>query len=133
MRANDLGEGKIKFTDFLAATLDLKKVLDHEHIWSAFSFFDTDRDGLISGEEIRKALERANCSISDEELTEILGAFDLNSDSNIDFEEFKKMIEGFVEVPVNCMASPVHLARNVSLRWRSSVRRSDLDSITQLL
>jgi hypothetical protein len=133
MEANDLEEGRIMYTDFLAATLDLKKFLDHEHIWSAFSFFDTDRDGLISGDEIRGSLERVNCSITDEELTEILGTFDLNSDSNIDFEEFKKMLEGFVEIPITTVASPEQLARSVSLKWKSTVRRSEVNSLTQLL
>lgn len=104
-----MGEGKIKYSDFLVATLDLKKVLEDEHIWGAFTFFDNNRDGAINAAELNLALERAGCDVNESELNEIFKAFDLNSDRNIDFNEFKGMMDWFIETPNLQAVSRVHL------------------------
>jgi len=111
--ANDiLGVGKIKYTDFLLATIDLKKVADEQHFWQAFTFFDTNNDGFISASELKAALERANCEVTLQELEDIFRNFDINDDHNIDYEEFKSMIECFEEMPAaNGASSPVHVVR----------------------
>jgi calcium-dependent protein kinase len=127
--ANDyLGEGRIKYTDFLIATLDFKQILDDEIIWGAFSFFDTDRDGCITTSEIEGALIRAGCELSQEELNEVFEAFDLNSDRYIDFEEFKEMLKSFVECPSNdLMSSPIS---NVHFEHETAAKRKTLSRPT---
>jgi calcium-dependent protein kinase len=110
IRPNDmLGEGKIKYTDFLLATLDFKKVHDDELFWNAFRYFDINNDGQISATELQKALERAGCELTDEELDELFSLYDLDFDRQINFQEFKKMLECFAEAPFNDMISPVHM------------------------
>eukprot|EP00359_Climacostomum_virens_P000223 CAMPEP_0204896916 /NCGR_PEP_ID=MMETSP1397-20131031/443_1 /ASSEMBLY_ACC=CAM_ASM_000891 /TAXON_ID=49980 /ORGANISM="Climacostomum Climacostomum virens, Strain Stock W-24" /LENGTH=538 /DNA_ID=CAMNT_0052064601 /DNA_START=56 /DNA_END=1672 /DNA_ORIENTATION=- len=127
--ANDyMGEGKIKYTDFLIATLDIKKILDDEHIWSAFTYFDSDRNGTITLTELKGALERAGCELTEEELDEIILAFDINRDHNIDFEEFKAMLDWFVENP-NILSgggivSPVHMMRDSTVLRRTFRRKT---------
>jgi calcium-dependent protein kinase len=127
--ANDyLGEGRIKYTDFLIATLDFKQILDDEIIWGAFSFFDTDRDGFITTSDVEGALMRAGCELSQEEVIEVFAAFDLNFDRFIDFEEFKEMLRSFVECPSNGLitssTSNVHFERETAVKRRTLNRPS---------
>jgi calcium-dependent protein kinase len=135
IRPNDmLGEGKIKYTDFLLATLDFKKVLDDELFWNAFRYFDIDNDGQISATELRKALERAGCVVTDEELDELLGLYDVDFDRQINFQEFKKMLEYFaeVQVPVNDMVSPVHMRRGTRRRtFKQKAKKGEDISMTE--
>ena len=45
-----LGNGKINYSEFLAATITMKDVLTEDHITHLFMHFDTDNTGFISRE-----------------------------------------------------------------------------------
>jgi len=42
------GNGKINYSEFLAATIELKQVLTYEKLWTLFKYFDTDNSGIIT-------------------------------------------------------------------------------------
>ena len=42
------GNGRINYTEFLAATIKVKKVLNKAWIWTLFKDFDTDDSGFIT-------------------------------------------------------------------------------------
>ncbi len=42
------GNGRINYTEFLAATIKVKKVLNKARIWTLFKDFDTDDSGFIT-------------------------------------------------------------------------------------
>lgn len=49
---NYLGNGKINYSEFLAATIDDKLLINEAKLRNAFSIFDCDRDGLISESDL---------------------------------------------------------------------------------
>ena len=42
------GNGKINYSEFIAATIELKSVLTYEKLWTLFKYFDTDNSGIIT-------------------------------------------------------------------------------------
>jgi len=93
------GGGTINYTEFLAATLDKKKYLNEETLWSAFCAFDTNHDGVISNEELKAVLNSGDVNgvASEDAMKEILQGVDQNDDGEIDFAEFANMM-GLVDV-----------------------------------
>lgn len=43
------GNGKINYSEFLAATIEVKSVLTDDRLWALFKYFDTDNSGYITG------------------------------------------------------------------------------------
>lgn len=120
-----LSEGKIKYTDFLMATINFKLVVDEEHFWNAFCFFDYNNDGFITASDLKNAFERANCEVTSQELDEIFENFDVNFDKQIDFDEFKAMLNCFVEMPATVKDnSPVQVVRCTRPQRRTYKRKS---------
>jgi Ca2+-binding EF-hand superfamily protein len=52
------GNGKIHYTEFLVATLDVKQFLDDKKLMAIFHQFDTDDNGLISKQNIVEAMTK---------------------------------------------------------------------------
>jgi calcium-dependent protein kinase len=88
------GSGSIDYSEFLAAALEKKYFLREDACWNAFSFFDRDRDGHISVEELRQVLNSRNLreEIGEDELDRALAEVDKNGDGVIDFDEFMQMM-----------------------------------------
>lgn len=42
------GNGKINYSEFLMATIELKSVLTNEKLAALFKYFDTDNSGVIT-------------------------------------------------------------------------------------
>lgn len=70
----------------LASTLDKDEIA---HLRDQFNMIDVDRNGNITLEEIRQALEKDRpWNLMDNKVMEILQAMDSNRDGLVDFEEF---------------------------------------------
>jgi len=63
-----------------------------EDFVTAFRALDHDRDGLITGAEIRTVVEAMGMTITDEEVQETLEEADANGDGVINYEEFASML-----------------------------------------
>merc|ERR1712039_448203 len=50
------GSGVIDYTEFLAATLDMRVYIKEDVCWSAFRVFDRNGDGKISPDELKQVL-----------------------------------------------------------------------------
>jgi calcium-dependent protein kinase len=46
------GNGKINYSEFLAATISIKSVLNNEMLWGLFKHFDTDNTNIITPNNI---------------------------------------------------------------------------------
>jgi hypothetical protein len=92
-----LGSGRISYSDFLIATVDWKILIDNESVWGAFCSFDKDRDGKISIQDIRKALKRVGCEVTDEDFELLTLDYNRTTTAEIDFEEFKNLLLMFNE------------------------------------
>jgi calcium-dependent protein kinase len=50
-----MGNGKINYSEFLAATLPLESVLTDKKLFALFKHFDTDNSDFITPDNIREA------------------------------------------------------------------------------
>ena len=72
--------GVIEYAEFLAATLHLSKVEKQENLKKAFSRFDVDGSGFISGEELQRVCSELN--MERKEIDEMLQEVDANKVSH---------------------------------------------------
>ncbi len=78
--------GRIDYTEFLAATLDKKTYLKKERLFEAFCVFDKDNSGHISKQEIMEVLKTEKSQ--EKEIDKYIKAADKNGDGVIDYREF---------------------------------------------
>eukprot|EP00358_Blepharisma_japonicum_P002185 CAMPEP_0202955304 /NCGR_PEP_ID=MMETSP1395-20130829/51696_1 /ASSEMBLY_ACC=CAM_ASM_000871 /TAXON_ID=5961 /ORGANISM="Blepharisma japonicum, Strain Stock R1072" /LENGTH=484 /DNA_ID=CAMNT_0049671735 /DNA_START=196 /DNA_END=1650 /DNA_ORIENTATION=+ len=92
-----IGHGKLNYTQFLIAALARKRVLDDEAMWAVFNHFDITHSGTISLDNLKFALEKAGCFISEADFEEIVNEFELKAGKDMDYEEFKEIMTCFSE------------------------------------
>ena len=83
--------GRIDYTEFLAATLQKKNYLKKERLFEAFCVFDKDNNGYITKEEIIEVLKAEKCQ--EKEIDTYIKAADKNRDGVIDYKEFLEFME----------------------------------------
>ena len=83
--------GFIDYTEFLRASLDMKKLFNANNLEMAFTMIDTDGSGKISASELQKLL--GNEDLCDDQIwKQIIGQVDQNGDGEIDLREFKDIV-----------------------------------------
>eukprot|EP00747_Dinoflagellata_sp_TGD_P031992 gnl/TRDRNA2_/TRDRNA2_135669_c2_seq1.p1 gnl/TRDRNA2_/TRDRNA2_135669_c2~~gnl/TRDRNA2_/TRDRNA2_135669_c2_seq1.p1 ORF type:complete len:567 (+),score=140.64 gnl/TRDRNA2_/TRDRNA2_135669_c2_seq1:48-1703(+) len=89
------GSGTIDYTEFCAAGIGMRNIMEESTLWAAFKAFDVDDDdGKISTGEIKQVLMNADVNkvwskeVCEEVAEEILEKFDANGDGQIDFDEW---------------------------------------------
>ena len=85
------GNGKINYSEFLAATISVKNVLNDELLYALFKHFDTDDSDFITLENIREAFNKAGKQVDEREIEEMIEKHDIAKDKRISFDEFKVM------------------------------------------
>jgi len=90
-RVDYMGNGKINYSEFLAATISIKSVLTYDKMWALFKHFDTDDSGFITPENIREAFGKVGKNLSDKDINDIIENHDIEKNGMISFEEFKQM------------------------------------------
>jgi len=78
--------GRIDYTEFLAATLDKQTYLKKERLYEAFCVFDKDGSGHISKQELVDVLKTEKSQ--EKEIEKYIKAADKNGDGLIDYKEF---------------------------------------------
>jgi EF-hand domain pair len=58
----------------------------------AFRIFDSDRDGYLSGPELRRYVNKMGVNLSDEGVLKMIAEHDEDGDGKINYEEFTKMM-----------------------------------------
>ena len=66
------GNGKINYSEFLAATISMQTALTQEKLWTLFKTFDTDDTDFISFENLLVAFQRLGRDYSEEEIKNML-------------------------------------------------------------
>jgi calcium-dependent protein kinase len=87
--------GFIEYEEFVRSCIDEEKFLNEEVIKFSFNFFDKDRDGQITAEEIKNTFAKSfkkEVINYDESIFNIIKEVDLNNDQKINYEEFKEMM-----------------------------------------
>ena len=76
-----VGNGKINYTEFLSATLEIKDTLTEEMLWRLFKKFDVDDTGFISKENLVEAFKRLGRSkLTLTDISEMIYAHDIAKD-----------------------------------------------------
>ena len=84
-------DGSINFSEFLTVNLQKEKILNEDMLRKAFNLFDIDGNGYITIDELKETLNLNLNSQTDWE--ELVREVDKDGDYQIDFEEFKEMME----------------------------------------
>ena len=82
--------GKIDYTEFLAATVKESNYLKKEKLYEAFSMFDKDNSGFITKDEILKSLKAEKNQ--EKEIEKYIKDVDKNEDGKIDYKEFLELM-----------------------------------------
>ena len=92
IKAADInGDGKIDYTEFVAAAYDKRKLLDESNLRRAFNRLDAARTGKISKNDIRKILIVGGHNMGDagKICRQLFQKIDREHDEFMTFEEFK--------------------------------------------
>jgi calcium-dependent protein kinase len=81
--------GKINYSEFLAATISVQSFMTEEKMWMIFKRFDVDNTDYISKENLKEAMKNLGRAITSNEIEEALSTHDLTKDGKISFDEFK--------------------------------------------
>lgn len=86
--------GKIDYTEFLAACLYSQTFLDSGLLKTAFQYFDIDGSGFITSDELREVLTGGDISVTlnESDITSMIREADKNRDGRIDYMEFIDMM-----------------------------------------
>ena len=85
------GSGSIDYSEWIAATINKKKVLTNEKLEYAFNLFDRNGNGSIDTEEVKTILGVGK-NISEDIWNGLIEQVDINGDGVIQFNEFKIMM-----------------------------------------
>ncbi len=85
-------DGRINYSEFLAATLESRDLLDDDVMWKAFNKFDVDSTGVITESNLKQALERAGRQVSSSHIRDMMREVGANEEG-INYEEFKKLVK----------------------------------------
>ena len=88
-QAADLdGTGSIKYTEFLAATIDATGLVTEDRLAEAFDRLDSDDSGYISFENLREILGE---DVAEEYIDQIITEADLEKNNKVSYQEFLAM------------------------------------------
>ncbi|KAL5727220.1 non-specific serine/threonine protein kinase [Ranunculus cassubicifolius] len=85
------GDGTIDYIEFISATMHMNRMEKEEHLFTAFEYFDKDKSGYITMEELEEALKKYNMG-DEKTIKEIIAEVDTDNDGKINYEEFVAMM-----------------------------------------
>ena len=88
------GNGKINYSEFLSATINVRTFMTEQKMQAIFQQFDTDNSGKITQENIYFAMQKLGQEISRDEIEDMIKKHDIKGDGVLSFEEFKAIFLG---------------------------------------
>ncbi|XP_057810161.1 calcium-dependent protein kinase 1-like [Salvia miltiorrhiza] len=93
MEAADVdGNGTIDYIEFITATMHMNRMEREDLLYKAFEYFDKDKSGYITVEELEQALKQYNMGDA-KTIKEILAEVDTDNDGKINYDEFVAMMK----------------------------------------
>merc|ERR1711998_185071 len=89
------GSGMIEIDEFIQLMVMKEKAAgfsQEDEIRAVFEIFDTDKNGSISHEELRKGMAKFGEYLSEGEVTELIKDIDLDGNGELDFNEFHQFV-----------------------------------------
>ena len=99
LQAADInGDGRIDYTEFIAAAYQKDLLLSNKNLEGAFRMLDANSDGQISKDELRAVFGGGHVSGRGEQVwDEIMQQVDTDNDGSISFVEFTNAMKGVIE------------------------------------
>ncbi|KAL0920115.1 hypothetical protein M5K25_009226 [Dendrobium thyrsiflorum] len=92
MEAADVdGDGLIDYVEFVTATMHMNRMERENRLYKAFLYFDEDRSGYITMEELKHVLNQYNV-FDDKLIKNIIDEVDVDRDGKINYDEFVAMM-----------------------------------------
>ncbi|KAK4389225.1 Calcium-dependent protein kinase [Sesamum angolense] len=85
------GNGMIDYIEFIKATMNMSRMEREDRLFKAFEYFDKDKSGYITMEELEHALNEYNMGDA-KTMKEILAEVDTDHDGKINYDEFVAMM-----------------------------------------
>ncbi len=120
------GNGKINYTEFLAATIPVESVLTDKKLLALFKHFDTDNSDFITPDNIREAFSQNGRDLSEKETKQIMNNHDMMGDGRLSYDEFKAIF--FDTENTEAANSPIKLIRSENSTQKRSVLTTSRDS-----
>ena len=86
---------EIDYSEFVAAAIDRKKFLTDKKMLNCFNLFDKDNNGTISMAEFKMVFNQTGKEDGDV-WEELMAQIDKNGDKEVDFNEFKEMLNKLI-------------------------------------
>ncbi|URE33872.1 calcium-dependent protein kinase [Musa troglodytarum] len=93
------GNGSIDYIEFITATMHMNRMEKEDHLYKAFEYFDEDKSGYITVEELEQALKKYNMG-DEKTIKEIITEVDTDRDGRINYEEFATMMRKDSSEPI---------------------------------
>ncbi|CAO3587683.1 unnamed protein product [Absidia cylindrospora] len=90
--ASSKGNGKLDFDDFLTIMTRQREANPEEGASKVFAMLDTDNDGLITSQDLERAIVEFGETVTPDELKEMVLSADVDGDGMINYEEFLKVM-----------------------------------------
>ena len=81
--------GKINYSEFLSATINVHQFLTEQRLLAIFNQFDTDGSNKITEDNIFYAMQKLGHEVPRSEIADIIKQHDLTKDGMLSFDEFK--------------------------------------------
>ena len=88
------GDGSVSYEEFLRMVMNKAKLLNEKNLKLCFEAFDENKDNKLSADEIKKALGAKD----NDYVRQLINLIDDNNNSEIDFEEFKQLMNILLEI-----------------------------------
>ena len=84
--------GNISYSEFISAAIDKKLILTDDNLVESFEFFDKNKDGFISAEDLNVIFTKFK-DFSTEDFYEIFKEVDIDGNGEINFEEYNQIMK----------------------------------------
>ncbi|XP_021754279.1 calcium-dependent protein kinase 1-like isoform X2 [Chenopodium quinoa] len=81
-KADVNGNGTIDYMEFITATMHMNRMEKEDHLYKAFEYFDEDKSGYITMEELEQALKKYNMG-DEKTIQEIIAEVDTDNDGRV--------------------------------------------------
>ena len=94
MKAMDTnGNGMLDYTEFIAGCMQSYVYCKESNLKTAFEYFDKDKSGNISKDELLQCMQDEDLTITEEEIDRMIKEVDIDGDGEINYKEFLEMMK----------------------------------------
>jgi len=87
---------QINYSEFIAAASDKNKILSTENLRIAFDYFDSERTGAITLEQLRRVFEQTGTKKDEELWKQVMQEMDKDGNNKVSFDDFVEFMTSVI-------------------------------------